>query len=41
VDLAEGVRMMSRVASIAPQDVRIGMRVTARIAEGLVEFLPA
>jgi uncharacterized OB-fold protein len=41
VDLAEGVRMMSRVVSVAPQDVRIGMRVTARIAAGLVEFTPA
>ncbi len=41
VDLTEGVRMMSRVVSIAPQDVRIGMRVKARIAEGLVEFTPA
>jgi uncharacterized OB-fold protein len=41
VDLAEGVRMMSRVVSIAPQDVKIGMRVTARIADGLVEFTPA
>jgi uncharacterized OB-fold protein len=33
--------MMSRVVSVAPQDVRIGMRVTARIAAGLVEFTPA
>jgi hypothetical protein len=41
VDLAEDVRMMSRVVSIAPQDVKIGMSVEARIAEGLVEFLPA
>jgi uncharacterized OB-fold protein len=41
VDLAEGVRMMSRVVSLAPQDVSIGMRVKARIADGLVEFTPA
>jgi len=41
VDLVEGVRMMSRVVSIAPQDVKIGMNVKARIAEGLVEFTPA
>jgi uncharacterized OB-fold protein len=41
VDLAEGVRMMSRVVSIAPQDVKIGMSVKARIADGLVEFTPA
>jgi uncharacterized OB-fold protein len=41
VDLAEGVRMMSRVAAIAPADVKIGMAVTARIADGLVEFAPA
>ena len=41
VDLAEGPRMMSRVASVAPDQVRIGMVVQARIAEGLVEFIPA
>jgi len=41
VDLAEGVRMMSRVATIAPAEVRIGMSVQARIADGLVEFTPA
>jgi uncharacterized OB-fold protein len=41
VDLAEGVRMMSRVVTIAPGEVRIGMAVRARIAEGLVEFVPA
>jgi uncharacterized OB-fold protein len=33
VDLAEGCRMMGRVEGIPPEDVRIGMRVTARIAE--------
>ena len=32
VDLAEGVRMMSRVEGLAPEDVRIGLRVRARIA---------
>ncbi len=45
IDLEEGVRMMSRVAGIAPQAVAIGLRVQARIAgEGdaaLVEFVPA
>jgi hypothetical protein len=41
VDLAEGVRMMSRVASVPPGDVKIGMAVRARIANGLVEFTPA
>jgi uncharacterized OB-fold protein len=33
VDLAEGVRMMSRVEGLAPTDVAIGMAVTARLAE--------
>jgi len=41
VDLAEGVRLMSRVAGIAPDQVKIGMPVKARIADGLVEFTPA
>lgn len=31
VDLDEGVRMMSRVEGVAPADVRIGMRVKARV----------
>ena len=31
VELAEGPRMMSRVEGVAPQDVRIGMAVKARI----------
>lgn len=31
VQLAEGPRMMSRVEGVAPQDVRIGMPVKARI----------
>lgn len=32
IDLAEGPRMMSRVEGIAPDAVRIGMRVQARVA---------
>jgi len=32
VDLQEGVRMMGQVRSVAPDQVRIGMRVAARIA---------
>ena len=44
VDLDEGPRMMSRVDGIAPADVRIGMRVTARIVseDGVpfVAFVP-
>jgi len=35
------VRLMSRVAGIAPDQVKIGMAVMARIADGLVEFTPA
>lgn len=41
VDLAEGPRMMSRVVSVAPAEVKIGMAVRARVTEGLVEFTPA
>lgn len=41
VDLAEGPRMMSRVANLPPAEVKIGMAVQARVAEGLVEFTPA
>jgi hypothetical protein len=41
VDLAEGPRMLSRVAGVAPEEVRIGMAVKARIADGLVEFTSA
>lgn len=45
VDLDEGVRMMSRVEGVPPQEVRIGMRVKARIAAGktgnAVVFEPA
>jgi hypothetical protein len=44
VDLDEGVRMMSRVDGIDPHDVRIGMRVQARVAqqegEAIVLFAP-
>ena len=44
IDLDAGVRMMSRVEGVAPEAVRIGMRVKARIAhEGetpLVVFDP-
>jgi uncharacterized OB-fold protein len=32
IDLDEGVRLMSRVESIPPDQVRIGMRVQARVA---------
>ena len=45
VDLAEGPRMMARVDGIAPEDVRIGMAVQARIIEDtdgpLIVFHPA
>ena len=45
VDLDEGPRLMSRVDGIAPEDVRIGMRVKARIVssgnEAFVVFDPA
>lgn len=45
IDLAEGPRMMSRVQGIAPEAVKIGMAVRARvITEGdqpLVVFEPA
>lgn len=33
IDLTEGVRMMSRVVDIAPEEVRIGMAVRAKIGE--------
>ena len=32
IDLAEGPRMMSRVEGVAPEAVRIGMAVKARVA---------
>jgi uncharacterized OB-fold protein len=44
VDLAEGPRMMSRVDGIAPEDVKIGMPVQARVitedGQALVVFHP-
>lgn len=33
IDLAEGPRMLGRVVGIAPEEVRIGMKVRARIEE--------
>ncbi|MEO1292795.1 MAG: OB-fold domain-containing protein [Pseudomonadota bacterium] len=33
IDLDEGCRMMSRVTGVAPEEVRIGMRVKARVEE--------
>lgn len=45
IDLAEGPRMMSRVEGVAPESVRIGMRVSAKIIREnetpLVVFEPA
>lgn len=42
IDLDEGVRLMSRVEKLAPQAVRIGQRVQARVSisegKGLVLF---
>ena len=44
VDLAEGPRMMSRVDGIAPEDVKIGMAVQARVitedGQAMVVFHP-
>jgi uncharacterized OB-fold protein len=44
IDLEEGPRMMSRVDGIAPDEVRIGMAVAARIVregdQSLVVFVP-
>lgn len=34
VDLDEGPRLMSRVEGVPPQEVQIGMSVTARVAGG-------
>jgi len=40
IELAEGPRMMSRVEGMAPEQVKIGMRVRARIArEGDLSFV--
>ena len=33
INMDEGVRMLSRVVDIAPEDVKIGMKVKARIQE--------
>ncbi|HEY2928597.1 Zn-ribbon domain-containing OB-fold protein [Piscinibacter sp.] len=45
IDLAEGPRMMSRVDGIAPEAVRIGMAVKAKVIcendQALVVFEPA
>ncbi len=38
IDLEEGVRMMSRVEGVTPDQVVIGMKVTARVADGIVLF---
>jgi hypothetical protein len=42
IDLDEGVRMMSRVEGVPPAEVRIGMRVRAKVVDnngaGLVVF---
>ena len=42
IDLDEGPRLMSRVDNLAPEDVKIGQRVTARVqmqdGAGLVVF---
>jgi uncharacterized OB-fold protein len=40
IDLEEGPRLMSRVVTLAPADVRIGMAVKARVNDGVVEFTP-
>jgi hypothetical protein len=44
IDLTEGARMMSRVEGIPPTEVRIGMRVSARLKtidrEPLIVFVP-
>ncbi|MGF1502831.1 MAG: Zn-ribbon domain-containing OB-fold protein [Paracoccaceae bacterium] len=45
VDLDEGPRMMARVDGLPPEEVRIGLRVRARIGEAggipAVVFIPA
>ncbi|ROZ69181.1 Zn-ribbon domain-containing OB-fold protein [Ramlibacter sp. WS9] len=45
IDLAEGPRMMSRVDGIAPEEVKIGMQVLAKVVrendQPLVVFEPA
>lgn len=39
IDLDEGFRMMSRVEDVAPEDVRIGMRVRVRFVDGVPVFV--
>lgn len=45
IDLAEGPRLMSRVEGVAPEDVRIGMAVRAKIItqdeEPVLVFVPS
>lgn len=46
IDLEEGVRLMSRIEGIAPEDVRIGMAVKAQVrrddpAAAVLVFEPA
>ncbi|QRF63325.1 Zn-ribbon domain-containing OB-fold protein [Variovorax paradoxus] len=41
IDLDEGVRLMSRIDGIAADDVHIGLRVRAKVVDGLVLFAPA
>jgi uncharacterized OB-fold protein len=38
VDLDEGFRMMSRVVGLAPEAVRVGLRVRVRFCDGVPEF---
>ncbi len=44
IDLDEGVRLMSRIEGVPPTDVKIGMRVRAKVIDengaGLVVFYP-
>jgi len=39
VELEGGARMMSRVEDVAPQEVRIGQRVSARVVAGEEPFV--
>ena len=45
IDLAEGPRMMSRIDGLAPNAVKIGMAVKAKVVregeQSLVVFVPA
>jgi uncharacterized OB-fold protein len=40
IDMDEGFRLMSRIEDIAPEEVRIGMRVKARVHTGGEGELP-